>query len=91
MVEIALARINSFASPAPTADFLQALLAELSALRDAVAHLEEANQCLQDRIEILENDRDNTTSNIEILFSLNKSRQEEISGLSDKKHNARQD
>ncbi|HWQ18236.1 MAG TPA: hypothetical protein VN455_00540 [Methanotrichaceae archaeon] len=58
MEEIALAQINSFASPAPQVDFIQALLGELSALREEVARLQEDNQGLQDRITALEMDRD---------------------------------
>jgi hypothetical protein len=54
MVELAVASINSFASPAPAADIIQALLAELSALREEVAQLRDDNQCLQDRIASLE-------------------------------------
>ena len=58
MEEIALARINSFASPAPTADFIQALLAELSALREEVAQLQEDNLDIREKIADLEMDRD---------------------------------
>jgi chromosome segregation ATPase len=54
MVEIALAGINSFASPAPTADFIQALLGELQALREEVAQLQEDNQGLKERLITLE-------------------------------------
>jgi chromosome segregation ATPase len=44
MEEIALAQINSFPSPAPQVDFIQALLGELQALREEVARLQEDNQ-----------------------------------------------
>lgn len=54
MEEIALAQINSFPSPAPTADFIQALLGELRALREEVARLQEDNQGLKDHIATLE-------------------------------------
>ena len=51
-------KINSFASPAPQVDFIQALLGELQALREEVSRLQEDNQRLQDRITALEMDRD---------------------------------
>jgi hypothetical protein len=54
MLEIALAGINSFASPAPTADFVQALLGELQALREEVARLQGDNQSLHDHLTALE-------------------------------------
>jgi hypothetical protein len=54
MSEIALAQINSFASPAPTADFIQALLGELRGLREEVARLQEDNQDLRERLASLE-------------------------------------
>jgi hypothetical protein len=60
MIEIALARINSFASPAPTPDFIQALLAELSSLREEVAQLREDNQNLREKAASLESRQDNT-------------------------------
>lgn len=54
MSEIALAGINSFASPAPTADLLQALFGELQALREEVARLHEDNQDLREKVATLE-------------------------------------
>jgi chromosome segregation ATPase len=50
MSEIALANINSFASPAPQVDFIQALLGELQALREEVARLQEDNQGFREKI-----------------------------------------
>jgi chromosome segregation ATPase len=54
MVELALASINTFAPVAPAADLFQALLAELSALREEVARLQEDNQNLRERLASLE-------------------------------------
>jgi chromosome segregation ATPase len=64
MEEVALARINSFASPAPTADFLQALLAELTALREEVAQLHEDNQGLKEQVIALESHQTATQKRI---------------------------
>ena len=65
MVEVALAQINSFASPAPTADFIQALLGELQALREVVARLQEDNLGLEEKVATLESRLDNHTERLQ--------------------------
>jgi hypothetical protein len=65
MVELALAGINSFASPAPQVDFIQALLGELQALREEVARLQEDNQDLREKVATQECRLDNHTERLQ--------------------------